>query len=183
MAALANGLVLRRRDGTLRSYDTERRRVAPGLGLPGDVLGVHGPLVAWVSHPSGDCLNACALHLTDLASGGDEVVDPPAGLVWIRGGAISPDGTRLAAFATPPHHHDAPAERARLVVVDIATKGAIVVTGSDVPLGDPEVAARWSATSGWLFYSGLGASVRAWFPGAASTIALPVPGTYAFAVT
>lgn len=182
-AAGPHRLVLQHTDGTLRPYDTRTGRVNDGLGRPGDVLDARGPHVAWVTRAYGDCVAqvACELHLTDLEVGSDRVIAPPSGSAWTRGGAISPDGATLAAFtvdadAAAPESFDA-----RLVIVDIATAGAVAIPESEVPLGEPVVAAAWSGTSGWLLYSGLEGSMRAHFRGSRSAAQLDLPASYTFA--
>lgn len=181
VAAGPDRLVLQRVDGTLLLYDARSRRISDGLGRAGDVLDAHGPHVAWVTAASGLCVGvtACELHLTDVDSGGDRVVAAPPGLEWMRGGAFSSDGSKLAAFAAAASATQAGA--ARLVIIDVATLGTLEIPDSEVPIGEPVVAAAWSRTSGWLLYSGLGGSLRAHFPGSRSAPALDLLSSYTFA--
>lgn len=183
VAAVAPGqLVLQRRgDRTLLLYDTASGLVADGLGRPGDVVDAHGRLVAWLAGGDGVCSGSCTLHLSDLAERVERVVAPPPGLAWFGGGALSPDGRTLAAFAGPAGRDGDGS--ARLVLVDVATAGAVVVPGSDVPVGEPVGAAAWSATSGWVLFSGLGGGMRAHLPGAGSARWIGLPPSYAFAVS
>jgi len=181
VAAVApDQLVLQRRDRTLLLYDTASGLVADGLGRPGDVVDAHGRLVAWLAGGDGVCFGSCTLHLSDLGERVERVVAPPPGLAWYGGGALSPDGRTLAAFAGPAGRTRD--RTARLVLVDVATAGAVVVPGSDVPVGEPVGAAAWSATSGWVLFSGLGGGMRAHLPGAGSAPWTGLPPSYAFAV-
>ena len=181
LAAGPDRLVLQRIDGTLLLYDARARRITDGLGRAGDVLDAHGPVVAWVAAAYGRCegATACELHLTDVDSGGDRVVAAPPGSEWVRGGAFSPDGSKLAAFAAAGGAAESGA--ARLVMIDVATVGTLEIPGSEAPVGEPVVAAAWSRTSGWLLYSGLGGSLRGHFPGSPSAQALDLPSSYTFA--
>ena len=178
-------LVLQRPDDrVLELYDLERLTTARFLGVAGEVADGRGSLLAWYSTPGGECDGDCVLHLTDVASGLDRVVEPPPGTGWIRGGAISPDGNRLAAFVAPTTPERPPGQQvATLVIVDVATSEGMQIPGSGVPYGEPVAAATWSVTSGWLFFAGHGGSMRAYFPGASSSVELPAPASYVLAAS
>ena len=185
VAAVGGFLVMQRMDDqVLELYDLQRRQVLPFLGQPGEVIDTRGAMLVWMAIPHGDCVGGCRLHVTDVATGEDRVVEPPLGTGWVKGCAISADGRRLAAFAAPLHGARPPgATGANLVMVDLVTVEATPIQGSEVPYGEPVIAAAWSATSDWVFFSGLGGPMRAYFPGTSSAVQLPWPASYTFAVT
>ena len=186
VAAAGGFLVLQRLDDqVLELYDLQRLQVLPFLGQPGEVIDARGAMLVWMAVPHADCVGGCRLHVTDVATGEDRVVEPPAGMGWVKGGAISADGRRLAAFAAPLTDgvRRPGATGANLVMVDLVTVEATPIEGSEVPYGEPVVAAAWSATSDWVFFAGLGGPMRAYFPGTRSAVQLPWPASYTFAVT
>lgn len=186
VAAVGGSLVLQRVDDqVLELYDLQRLRVLPFLGQPGEVIDSHGVMLVWMAVPHGDCVVGCRLHVTDVATGEDRVIEPPEGMGWVRGGAISADGRRLAAFAASRTEgvRRPGASGASLVVVDLVTVEATPIQDSEIPYGEPVVAAAWSATSDWVFFAGLGGPMRAYFPGSRSAVQLPWPASYTFAVT
>lgn len=186
VAAVGGSLVLQRVDDqVLELYDLQRLRVLPFLGQPGEVIDSHGVMLVWMAVPHGDCVVGCRLHVTDAATGEDRVVEPPDGMGWVRAGAISADGRRLAAFAASRTEgvRRPGASGASLVVVDLVTVEETPIQDSEVPYGEPVIAAAWSETSDWVFFAGLGGPMRAYFPGSRSAVQLPWPASYTFAVT
>ena len=186
VAAAGAFLVLQRVDDqVLRLYDLQRLQLLPFLDQAGEVIDSRGAMLVWMTVPHGDCVGGCRLHVTELATGGDRVIEPPAGMGWVKGGAISADGRRLAAFAVSltdgVRRPGVPG--ASLVVVDLVTVEATPIQDSEVPYGEPVVAAAWSATSDWVFFAGLGGPMHAYFPGSRSAVQLPWPASYTFAVT
>lgn len=186
LAAVAASLVLQRVDDqVLELYDLQRLQVLSFLGQTGEVVDSHGAMLVWMAVPHGDCVGGCRLYVTDLATGEDRVIEPPDGMGWVKGGAISADGRRLAAFAASRSDgvRRQGASGASLVVVDLVTAEAAPIQDSEVPYGEPVVAAAWSATSDWVFFAGLGGPMRGYFPGSRSAVQLPWPASYTFAVT
>ena len=166
VASLSDGLLLvQRTDGTLEVLDPATGGITFDGSEPADVAATQGSLVAWIA----PCVKAgCPLHLTDVATGIDRVIAPPTGAPgWVRGGAISPDGKTLAAFVDAESPEADKQSVATLVLVDVETGRLTPVPGSEVPFGEPIVAAAWSPTSGWLFYSGVLDPMYAYRPGPA----------------
>jgi hypothetical protein len=141
----------------------------------------HEDMVAWSDRSPLCSTGACPLHVTDVGTGKDRLVAPPVGGAgYLRGGAFAPDGATLAAFVPGASGGSS----ALLVLIDLTT-GRVEgpIPGSEVPVGEPVVAAAWSPTSHWLYFSGLGAWMKAYRPGDGSAIELTRPGSYTFAVS
>jgi hypothetical protein len=184
VAPLPRGkLLLQTAMGHLQAFDPDTRAIGFDLGAVADVAATHGTLVAWLEI----LCDGCPLHLTDVATGVDRAIAPPQGSVgWVRGGAISPDGATLAVFAdaSPTTGPDGPnGQGASLVLVDVRTGRTTPVPGSTFPVGEPVVAAAWSPTSGWLFFSGIVDPMLAYRPGLPAPVRLAIPWSYSFTVS
>jgi hypothetical protein len=112
---------------------------------------VHGDLLAWCED------EGLALHVTDVESGDDRVIEPPAGFAafdcW--SGAFSPDGQSLALAAM--YENGWNAERT-LALVDLDDGQATPVDGSTV--GPQYVFVAWSSSGDRVFMSGVGPGGR-----------------------
>jgi hypothetical protein len=91
----------------------------------------------------------------------------PPGARWLgSGGAFSPDERLLALPIVT-------AGRARLAVANLRTRRWTLVPG---PLGGYQTAA-WSPSGRWLYFTSGERGLRAWQPGAATSVPLPIaPG-------
>jgi hypothetical protein len=184
LVPLTGGLVVQDRDGTLRLFDPEARSVVCTIGVaqfPAEdrvVLATHGSLIAWRAC-GGD--PACSLHLTDVSKGTDLVIAPPNGSTFfLAGGALSPEGTTLAAFVDQA---DASTGRkASVVLIDTASGNLTPVANSAIEYGEDIGAAFWSPTSQWLYFCGGGTGpMKAYYPTNPAAIDLTVPNSYTFA--
>lgn len=181
VADTAAGLVATRStDGgtELWIWDTRSRRLGRRLG-EGGLLGVIGAKPHVVAWTPGCSQGSCPLHLTEPATGKDVGVEPVRGTFsYLGGGAFSPDGARLAAFAPVSN------QRAALVIVDVASRTARRISGSEVATGEPIGAAGWSSDGRWLFFSGLGGWMRVWRVGWDGAQLLPgIPASYSFSAS
>jgi hypothetical protein len=137
------GLALQSPRG-IEIWDAERDRVVRRLGHePAFPNAVSGSLLAWCDGPCTD------LHLTDLTSGEDRLLDHPDGSPAWNGysGAFSPDGRQLATWAG-----------SEAVLVDVET-GAVEVVGRG---RQPYGSVAWSPDGSALYWStprGLGSQV------------------------
>ena len=184
LAPLTGGLVVQDRDGALRLFDPEARSVLCTIGdaqFPAEdrvVLATHGSLIAWRACTSGQ---PCSLHLTDVSSGTDRVIAPPSGSTFfLAGGALSPEGTTLAAFVDQTN---ATTERKALVVLIDTASGALTpVANSAIEYGEDIGAAAWSPTSQWLYFCGgrIG-PMKAHYGTNPAAIELTIPNSYTFA--
>lgn len=114
--------------------------------LPGEYpVASHGDLLAW-------CRQSCArLHVTDVATGKEVQVRPPAGATGFapEKGVFSPDGKLLAVpVRTGPRPT---AARWQLALVDLAAATATPVTGTAV---QDSVFVDWSASGETVFLAG-----------------------------
>jgi hypothetical protein len=155
--AVERGLLLQRmRDVVL--WDPGTGDVAP-LGLE-TVADVRGDLVVGCQRGS-----ACReLVLVDLASDRRMTLRPPPGYRLDAGAEISPDGSLLAA----PVVKDG---RYQIALVRTVDGSMALVPGSQT--GNMYPSLSWSATSGWLFFSGRDGRLGAIRPGERRAVELP----------
>jgi hypothetical protein len=126
------------------------------LPLPAqDIIDSNGYLVAWRGGSAESCPGGrepCALHVTNLATGADRVIPPPPGYdQYIRGGAFSPDGHRLAVFAvTAP-----PTQNAKPVIVQLGpTSVSTELLPTSVAVGEDVGVAVWEPSGNAVFVTG-----------------------------
>jgi hypothetical protein len=169
IAMVAQGVVTRDLGAGLQVRDLKTRRVRQRLGTNITFLDARGSLVAFLA--------ADGLHIRDLATGSDRVVEPPAaGPSWYALGqplagagccqgfaAFAPDGRSLALFVRL-----AGPEAPGVALVDLTSNRAVLLPGSAgaTPLGCWPCLG-WSS-DGWLFFfSGAPPpnAVAAWRPG------------------
>lgn len=155
------------------------------LGQLGAVLSVTGRTLAWTSATGCTPVGACPLELTDLSTGRTRAVPPPAGTYGFAvGGAFSPDGSTLLAFAAPPSDPGASLVSLTPVFVEVASahvdKGLPSVASRAVQ-GVPVGVAWWVAGGSWAVYSGLvGVVSSANLQG--TVVGLGLPASYALAL-
>jgi hypothetical protein len=144
-----------------------------------DVIDANVNLVAWRGTDSQSCTDGrCPLHLTDIASGKDEIVTPPPGHDgFIEGGSFSPDGRHLAVFAVDPSNPHA----ARPVIRNI-TAGTTELCARTVPVAGSIDAAVWDPNGGAVFVAGTSGTLMVCQPGATTAADLNLPAAYTFAV-
>lgn len=138
---------------------TELERVNHVIDIGGPPV---APTVAWV--PVGcEMQAACELHLLNLASGEERVIDGPAGTHgFIGGGEFSPDGSTLAVFAATGRTSDLD-PRATLAVIGLRD-GTVQLVGESFPVGEPRGWASWTPSGGALAFGGIDGMVRTWDP-------------------
>ena len=145
------------------------RRLPAGATLT--AVAAHGHAVAWVE--------GVTLHLGDLASGRDRVVQPPPGTDGFAApGAFSPDGRSLATvtrvgFSTRP----------ALALVAVDRAAAVRVAGSDGALSDRcSPCLAWAPAGDWVFFSRLGPGfgIGAYRLGRPQAVTVPVDVPFSF---
>jgi hypothetical protein len=135
VAAVDGGLIVNSVDGIFHiGRDGASRRVAPGVAF-----GAHGTAVV---HRACDEQLRCAVHVTDVVTGGTRVVPGTEDTVGNTfNTALRPDGAVLAAFGT--------SGRRDLVVIDLAD--GTVLHRSENALRDGS-GLTWSPDGRWLFW-------------------------------
>jgi len=144
--------------------------------------------VAWLRELRGHCFNPggdCQLVLTDLTTGIDRVIAPPGGLGFMGGGAFSPDGKTLAAFALV-NHGKLNNDTMQLALIDVVTGKVSPVSKSTGQFGEPYGFATWSPGGQSVFFGGVGQirtsfqdlRIGAYQIGASSATAIPFPVNY-----
>jgi hypothetical protein len=176
LASTPRGLLLQA-DDLLRVWDPETATVRTTLGPFRDFLGVQGSLVAWTRNTP--CSLGCPLHVTDVATGADQVIASAPGTDgYIAGGAISPNGRWLAAFFFVGA---GPSPGARAALIDLRT-AQVTTLEPPVRVGELIGAANWTPDSRWLIFGGLSGSLYAYRPGQRGpALPLPLPSSYTFA--
>jgi hypothetical protein len=107
-------------------------------------------LVAWLP-ASCTTSGSCLLQLTDPATGATRQIRSPLGFDF--GGAFSPDGRQLAAFArTNPGDYN---PETRLALIDLATGSLRPVPGATISIGDSLAWAQWMPDSRQLIVGGV----------------------------
>ena len=81
-------------------WDPATNRVLRRLAIGGYAFSSSSRFVAWTAQ-SCRPLKPCALHLTDVRTGADRAVAPPAGLLW-GDATFSPDGSHVVVVAARP---------------------------------------------------------------------------------
>ena len=144
-AAAGNALVFEDGKGGLELWNPATGEFT--LRLPGAELGPsQGDFLAWCER------EGASLHVTDIRSGGDQTIDPPAGFAALecQSGAFSPDGATLAV-AVALEVGALEAERT-LALVDLEDGVATPVEGSSIHPHYGFVA--WSAEGDRVFTTG-----------------------------
>jgi len=114
-------------------------------------------LVAWLL-ASCTTSGSCLLQLTDPATGVTRQIRSPLGLGFDFGGAFSPDGRQLAAFAMTNLGDYNP--ETRLALVDVATGSLRPVAGATIGIGDSLAWAQWMPDSRRLIVGGVSGQDR-----------------------
>jgi hypothetical protein len=142
--------------------------------------------LAWTAAAGCSPVGACPLRLTDLAAGDTRTVAPPLGAVgYAAGGAFSPDGSTLLAFAVAPSHAGATLATVTPVYVDAGTGVATgVMPGVPTRLvqGVPIGIAWWTPDGSWAVYSGLLGSVQASSAADGRVVDLDLPASFSLVV-
>jgi hypothetical protein len=170
VAATLSGLVFQRPDGQMEVWNPQTGDVV--RRLPGEFpVASHANLLAW-------CRQDCArLHLTDVVTGEDVEVRPPAGTFGFEGyrGAFSPDGKLIAVPVRSDPSPTTPDPEWRLAVVDVAAGTATLVKGASA---HGYVFVDWSPSGTTVFMTGgerFGErTILAYRLGAAGATRLPV---------
>ena len=180
LAQAGSGLLVRNGDGQLRIWSLDGGQLGPIIGQPRSVIDTRDDEVAWRASTECDNDGECPLHITDINTGVDHVVAPPASHGgFLDGGALSPDGRLLAAFVAAPF---AKHPQAELVIVDVGTSVIKHLANSVVDVGEPVGAAVWTADATTVFFCGLNGQMHAYQPGDAGAVTLNVPASYSFVV-
>lgn len=95
--------------------------------------------------------DSCLLQLTDPATGATRQIRSPLGFDF--GGAFSPDGRQLAAFATTNSGDYNP--ETKLALIDVDTGSLRLVPGATIAIGDSLAWAKWLPGSGQLIVGGV----------------------------
>lgn len=136
---------------SLEVWDPSTRAWVDNLGPMAQFVAAGGDTVAWTT-PAGD------LDTAELASGAHRTIDPPAGTDGFlsAGGAVSPDGTQLAAFLdlSGSPYGDRSASVVQVVTVDLDDGALSRVSSSEVVTSSAQAAACWDPTGQWLYFSG-----------------------------
>ena len=124
----------------------------------GRVADARGDLLAWID--DGACgVVACPLHVTRISTQVDRLVEaPPGSEGFLFGGAFSPDGGYLAAYAAFPPETDV---QQRLAVIDLGSMTSTVA--GPVPASQSQ-AAVWTPDGAWVFFCGFPGPLRAFRP-------------------
>jgi hypothetical protein len=158
VGAVERGLIVQRRRG-LVLWNPRTGSTAPlGLEMVADVRGD-----VLVGCPQGSSCRELAI--VDLAS--DRRVTlrrPPTGYALDSGAAFSPDGSLLAAPVVKDRRYE-------IALFNTADGSIEIVPGSDTASMYPGLS--WSATSGWLYFSGPDGRLGAIRPGARRAVELP----------
>ena len=181
--ATARGIVLETPENSFRKTFVIWDPVTGAMGPLGDGTRLIDTRVeggaTLVARTTQDCRrnDACALAITDVASGGTRIVDPPGNdLGFIGGGAFSPDGTKLAVFSVI---RLADLERkARLTIVDVRSGRATAVEDSTIEFGESYGFATWAPDGHSVVFGGLGRPVRIHRLGIRGAVTLDVPANY-----
>jgi hypothetical protein len=151
--------------GSAAGLLVETRAQTLALLSPGDVAtkAVTGPIsrlvafsgheVAWTSQAGCQLVltSDCPLHLTNVRTGADRLVDVPGAVGFAGIGAFSPDGRALAVYELSGRPQQF--SGLDLVVVPMATGAALhIATLLDAGAVTPTVS--WSPTGEWLFFGG-----------------------------
>ena len=122
------------------------------------LIGAAGPRFAW-------CERGCR-RVRAWTERGEHTLDPPAGLRPEPAArpAFSPDGERLALPVTTP-------AGARVAVVDLEAGRWRIVPGARI---DGYMAAAWSPSGRWLYFTGRGNRLLASRAGVVRPVRLPV---------
>ena len=158
-AALPGGFVIEHRSG-LALWDGDRARPLRG-GRRAWPVATGSSSFAW-------CREPCRRVRVLTPAGERTLTTPPHLLPQLgSGGAFSPDGSLLALPVT----HE---RRPHAAVVDLRTREWSVIAGGRLALYG---AMAWSRSANRLYLATAGGGLRAWEPGAARAVRLPVePG-------
>jgi hypothetical protein len=158
LAATAEALLCQDDASRLLAFDPKTGDVLRRLAGPFP-LDTHGSLVAW-------CANRCPrLHVTDVGTGADTVVEPGPGFRFEESyeGAFSPGGSLLAAPVIAPGGR-------RVALVDVAAGTARVIAGARLS-GYRNL--TWSSSGRWLFFNARAGRIGAHDPASGRTRLLP----------
>lgn len=182
VAAVDEGVVLRDPDQMLEIWNPADRTTSLRLGPVASLIDARGGLVAFTRSFCADGTD-CDLHVMNVGSGRETRIKAPPGTGgFVGGGAISPDGTMLAAFVGGTDDDRGPT--VDLVVVDLRTaRTSPPIPGSHIVVGESVGSAAWSPSGRWLFFCGLEGPMNIYAPGDPSAAALDQLGSYAFTVT
>ncbi len=166
-------LVQQNTEGPIRIWKT-----APdGTGHFTSTLPAHGrvadardDLLAWID--DGACgVNACPLHVTSITTGVDRIVQAPPGSdgFLFGGGAFSPDGRHLAAYAGFPPETNLPQQ---VAVIDL---GSMTSTLAGPVQASQSQAAVWTSDGAWVFFCGFPGPLSAFRPSDRRLLNVGVP--------
>jgi hypothetical protein len=154
VGATAGDLLLATPSGFEDVWEPDKRLVVDRFGPVREPIAARQGQVAFLGGScDSDLFTDCPLHVFDVAHHRDLIVKPPVGYEgWGGGGAFSPSGRTLAAFAWASP--GALMQQLELVLVDVATARATPVTSVTVNSG--RAGAGWSPDGSWLLFGGTG---------------------------
>jgi hypothetical protein len=149
----AAGLLVETRAQTLALLGPGEVATKTVTGPISRLVAFSGHEVAWTSQAGCPLIltSDCPLHLTDVRTGTDRLVDDPDAIGFAGIGAFSPDGRALAVYELSGR----PQRLSGLDLVVVAT-----ATGSARPIatlldeGSVTPTVSWSSSGEWLFFGG-----------------------------
>jgi hypothetical protein len=144
--AVSAGVLLEARDGLI-VWDPERGEVVARIPDASSAAATFHNTVVW-------CVEHCPqFHLTEITTGDDRIVDPPAGYPWFVtwDGTFSPDGSTFAVpvSSTP---RSGPGSARAVALVDVASGSVTgIVPGSETTAGCCDLS--WDSTGGRLYFA------------------------------
>jgi hypothetical protein len=144
--AVTAGVLLESEDGLI-VWDPERSEVVARIPDAPSSAATFGNTVVW-------CVQHCPqFHLTEITTGDDRIVDPPAGYPWFAAwdGTFTPDGSTFAVpvSSTPG---SGPDSAGAVALVDVASGSVIgIVPGSETTASCCDLS--WDSTGGRLYFA------------------------------
>ena len=144
--AVTAGVLLETHDGLI-VWDPERAEVVARIPDAASSAATFGNTVVW-------CVEHCPqFHLTEITTGDDRIVDPPAGYPWFAAwdGTFSPDGSTFAVPVSSSPRTGPGSPRA-VALVDVAS-GSVsgIVPGSETTAGCCDLS--WDSTGARLYFA------------------------------
>jgi hypothetical protein len=142
--AVTAGVLLETKEGLI-VWNPDRAEVVARIPDAPSAAATFDNTVVW-------CVEHCPqVHLTEITSGDDRIVDPPAGYPWFAAwdGTFSPDGSTFAVpvSSTP---RTGPGSASAVALVDVASGSVTgIIPGSDTTAGCCDLS--WDSTGERLY--------------------------------